>query len=195
MSLSGIQAVRLKSGDRSVITREVGRGDGSSKYFKLKNSRILVDPPIEVRINGALTSAFAVDVDNGIVTMTSAPVQDDEIEFVYYWSVYNDTEIQYFIDDNGANTTLAAAKVLLAIAADASKIAKREAMAGGGGLGSVTLDTSVVARELRNTAQAMIDNEIQLGNYEPAEGLTEVNWTPMDYAEALGQRVIRGHRS
>ena len=189
--MTGIDAVRLKAADQSTITREEGKGNATNKYWKLGHSNILASPALEVRINDVVTILYTADLVNGIVTFTTAPAMNDKIEFIYYWSQFSDTEIQFFIDESGGDTTIAAAKVLLAIAASASKVAERQSLAGGGGLGSVTIDTSVTARELRNTAAAMIDSQIQLNNVTPAEGLTEVAWTEAGFRESLTQRVIR----
>lgn len=192
MTLSAIQAVRLKSSDKSVITREEGVGDGSATYFKLANSNIFASPDIEIRINGTLQVAgFTVNYTDGVVSFTSAPALGAELEFTYYWSIFSDDEVQYFLDDAGSNVTVATAKLLLAIAADASKVAQRQSMAGGGGLGAVTLDTSVTARELRNTAQALVEMDKDIDQTTPAEGLTEIAWTEFAYHSGVQQRIIR----
>ena len=192
MAVTSIDAVRMKSADRSAITRETGRGDGTAKYFKLGHRSILGTPALEVRIDNVLqVGGYTVDLLNGIVTFTSAPALAAEIEFVYYWSQFSDEELQFFLDESGSNTTLAAAKVLLAVAADASKVAERQSLAGGGGLGAVTIDTSVAARELRATAKALYDSVLAEGDIEPADGLTELNWTEFQFQEGITQNLIR----
>lgn len=195
MSLTDIQAVRLRSSDKSRITREQDTADGVQNYWKLGHSNIFQTPDIQVRLDGVLQVAgFTVDYVQGIVSFDSPPANGAELEFVYYWSIFSDDEIQYFIDDAAGNVAIAAAKVLLGIAADASKVAERQTMAGGGGMGSVTLDTSVTARELRNTAQAILDTEIRAGDVDttiPSEGITEPIWTPMNWQEQFDQRIIR----
>jgi hypothetical protein len=191
MAVSSIDAVRLKTSDRSFLTRETGKGDGVQRFWKLQHAPVAALPAIEIRLNNVLTSAYTIDLVQGFITFNSAPALNDLVEFVYYWSIFTDDEVQFFLDDNGGVTDLAAAKILLAIAADASKIAKRESMAGGGGLGAVTLDTSVIARELRNTAQALIEQVKQEDLLTPAEGFTEVNWTEMNYRRNFDQRIVR----
>lgn len=186
-----ITAVRLKTGDKSVITREISKGTGTDQYFKLGHGPILSAPAIEVRINGVLTSAYTADTANGIVTFTVAPAVNDVIDFQYYWAVFSDVEMQAFIDEAGGNITIAAARVLLAMAADASKIARRETLSGGGGLGQVVRDTAVAARELRETAKALITMEANLGESIPAEGLTEVPWTEFEYQKEYVQSIVR----
>ena len=193
MSLSDIEAVRLKAADRSALTREEGIGDGVAKIFKLGHESILSSPAIEIRINGVIqNSGYDIDLDNGVVTFAGAPVVNAAIEFTYYWSIFTDAQIQYFLDDSGSNVTIAAAKVLLAIAADAAKVAQRQSLAGGGGLGAVTIDTSVAARELRAAAKALIDMETDIGTSIPAEGLTEITWTEFNYKFGIEQDMIRG---
>jgi len=193
MTLTDIEAVRLKAADRSAITREEGVGDGIATAYKLGHDAIITSPDIQVRIGGLLQVAtYTVDHESGIVTFNSAPIMNAQVEFTYYWSIYTDAQIQYFLDDSSANVTVAAAKVLLAIAADAAKIAQRQSLAGGGGLGAVTIDTSVAARELRAAAKALIDMESDISTSIPAEGLTEINWTEMNYRLSIEQEVIRG---
>jgi hypothetical protein len=190
--MDNISAVRLKSSERSVLTKEVGIGNGTSFFWKLAHAPILTSPSdIQIRVNGTIVANYTVDYPNGVVTFNSAPAIDAEIEFTYYWSIFTDVEIQYFLDDSGGITDIAAAKVLLAIAADASKVALRESQAGGGGLGAVSIDTSVRARELRNTAQALITAQATIGANVPAEGLTEINWNEQVYDTSIAQRIIR----
>jgi len=194
MTLTDVEAVRLQSGDKSVITREEGEGDGAARFFKLGHANIFLTPAIEVRVSGVVQTTpaqYTLNNEQGVLEFVSAPPNDADLEFTYYWSQFSDAEVQYFIDSSAGDTTLATAKLLLAIAADASKVAQRQSLAGGGGLGAVTIDTSVAARELRNTAKALIDNVILVDSVTPAEGLTEVAWTEFQYLDSLAQRVIR----
>jgi len=193
--MNDIEAVRLKTSDKSIITREKGVGNGVDKYFKLKSSNLLATPAPEVRANQVLLTVgaqYTVDLINGIVAFTSIPAQSVELEFTYYWSVFSDAEIQYFLDQDGSST-IAAAHILLAWAADAAKVAKRQTLSGGGGLGQTVVDTSVIARELRATAQAMIQTEKDLGESIPAEGLTEVPWTESSFRDQVEQHYVRNN--
>lgn len=194
MTLTSIEAVRLKTADRSQITRETATGNGTDTYYKLGHDLILVSPAIEVRKNGALqvvTTEYTIDTAHGILTFVSTPAPNDELEFTYYWSLFSDDEVQYFIDEAGGNITIAAAKLLLAWAADAARLAKRQTLSGGGGLGQVVVDTSVAARELRDTAKALIDTEQDLGESIPAEGFTEIPWTEAMYKRGIEQHFTR----
>jgi hypothetical protein len=195
MSLTSIEAVRLKSSDKSSITKEEAIGDGTSRFFKLGHAPVLNSPDIEVRINQVLQiGGYTVNYTDGIVTFTAAPAIGDEVEFTYYWSIFTDIEVDYFLEESGGDVTVATARLLLAIAADAAKIAQRQSLAGGGGLGAVTIDTSVTARELRNTAAALLDQkrqEIAVASLDPAEGITEPLWTEFSYQEALAQHIVR----
>lgn len=200
MTLSDIAAVRLKSSDKSSLTREEAVGDGESAYFKLSHAPILSSPDIEVRKNSSIiVTGFTVDYANGIVAFTSPPagqtalVDADQLEFIFYWSIFTDAEVEYFIEAAGGNITVATAYLLLAIAADASKVAQRQSLAGGGGLGAVTIDTSVTARELRNTARELITLEAEISDTVPAEGLTEPAWTEAGYRQGLEQGLIRNN--
>lgn len=193
MTLSSVDKVRLRASDKPVITRERGLGNAEDKTFKLGHGPISPSPAIEVRLNGVTqVSGYTVDTANGIVEFTAAPAVGVDIEFIYYWMIFTDAEIQDFLDEASSSIPVATAKVLLAIAADASKVAQRQAMAGGGGLGSVTLDTSVTARELRATAAAILEMEAKTTDTIPAEGFTEPIWTEFQYRSSTEQRIIRG---
>lgn len=190
--MDDISTVRLKTSDKSTITREVSKGDGTSAYWKMGHAPIISSPDIEVRIDGILqVGGYTVDHDNGVVVFSSPPTVNSEMDFQYYWAVFSDEEIQAFIDEAGGNLTVASARALLAMAADAAKIAKRYTLSGGGGLGQVVNDTSVAAKELRATARELITMEAELGESIPAEGLTEIPWTEFDYQEAVSQHIIR----
>jgi hypothetical protein len=192
--MDSISAVRLKSSDKSVITREKGVGNGVDKYFKLKNSNIGTNPPVEVRVNDVLRLVgvdYTVDAPNGIIAFTNTPTEGLDLEFTYYWSVFSDDEIQYFLDEAGGNTTIATSYCLMAWAADAAKLAKRQTLSGGGGLGQTVIDTSVIAKELRATAQSLIAAEKDLGESIPAESLTEIPWTEATFHRQANQDLIR----
>lgn len=191
MTLTAIEAVRLKASDKSAITRDTARGNGTDTYFRLAHSPLT---GLEVRKNGTLltiTTDYTVDLVNGVVTFVSTPVVNDNLEFIYYWSIFSDDEVQYFIDEAGGDVTIATARLLLAWAADAAKLAKRQTLSGGGGLGQVIVDTSVAAKELRATAAALIGTEKELGESIPAEGLTEVPWTEPMYRRQVDQHFVR----
>lgn len=190
--MDSVALIRLKTGDKSAITREVSTGDGTSLYFKLGQNNVINDPDIEVRLDNVLTSAYTVNYAAGVVTFNSAPALGVKVEFTYYWAVYTDAEIQAFIDEASGDTTIASAKVLLAMASDAARLARRTTLSGGGGMGSTTIDTSVAAKELRASAEALIKMQGLVGdNAEPVDQLTEPIWTTFDFEFQVGQHVIR----
>lgn len=194
MTLTALQQVRLAISDKPIITRETSRGDGVAKFFRLGNSSIQTSPAPEVRIDGVLkteTGDYTVNYDQGIITFVVAPAINTAIDFIYYWSIFTDEELQFFLDDASGNRVIASANALMAWAADAAKVAKRQTMSGGGGLGQVVMDTAVTAKELRATAQAIIAMEKDLGESIPAEGLTEVAWNEFNYRKIIDQEVIR----
>jgi hypothetical protein len=194
MALTAIEAVRLKTSDKSTITREVTEGNGIDQYIKLRQAPVLVSPAIEVRKNGTLQVVgvdYNINLEQGIVTWVAIPAINSSLEFQYYWSIFSDNEVQYFLDEAGGDVTIASAKLLLAWAADAAKLAKRQTLSGGGGLGQVIIDTSVAAKELRATAAELIKTEQDLGESIPAEGLTEIPWTEANYKRQLEEHFIR----
>ncbi len=194
MALNDLELVRLKIADKSSIVREEAEGDGQSTHFRLEHGSLLHTPAPQVWNNNSLKvegTDYTVDYDNGIIIWNTAPVVNDDVVIQYYWSVFTDVEIQAFIDADGGNTTIASAKLLLAVAADAAKIAKRSTLAGGGGLGSVTEDTSVQARELRATAAALLSTESDISSNIPAEGITEIPWTERTFERQIEQDIIR----
>jgi hypothetical protein len=194
MVLSDIDAVRLKTSDRSTITREVVTADGQSSYFKLGHEPLIAGS-LQLWIDDVLTSTgFTVDETNGVVAFADAPAVNSKLEFQYYWSLFSDEQIQHFLDESTGSVPLASARLLLALAADAAKVAERETLQGGGGLGAVTRDTAVTAKELRETAKAIIEFEVsisELEGIEAADGLTEIAWTEMNLKELENQDYVR----
>jgi len=194
VTLTTIEQVRLKISDKPHITRELTDGDGTGKYFKLGNAQVSLIPIPQIRVDGILKTEgadYTIDYVQGIVTFVAAPAIGLEIDFLYYYTVFSDDEITQFLTDGADNTVVAAAYALYAWAADAAKLAKRYTLSGGGGLGQVVGDTSVTAKELRETAKALIATEKELGESIPAEGLTEVSWTEFQYLDGAGQSIIR----
>lgn len=194
MTLTLIQQVRLAISDKPILTRETSRGDGLAKYFRLGNSGIQLSPAPEVRIDGLIkseTGDYTVNYDQGVVTFVTPPGINTTIDFIYYWSIFTDEELQFFLDDAGGNRVIASANALMAWAADAAKIAKRQTMSGGGGLGQVVMDTAVTAKELRSTAAAIIQMEKDLVESVPAEGITEVAWNEFNYQKIVDQSIVR----
>lgn len=192
--MSLLDDVRVKTADRSVLRKENFVGDGVSTSYKLKENFILTAPALKVYLNTVLQVAgYTVDSVYGYVNFTVAPGVGVAIAVEYFWAVFTDAEITGFLTEAGNNTDYAAAKMLLAWAASASKLAMRETLSGGGGIGAVTRDTSLAARELRETAAALmqmygISNE---GATFPAEGLTETPWTEQGWNRLVDQDLIR----
>jgi hypothetical protein len=194
MTLTDVEAVRLKASDKSVIEREKVVTSGEDQYYKLSNTNILASPAPSITLDGVPQTEgvdYTIDYAQGVVSWVAVLTVNRSLEFTYYWSVFSDTEIQYFLDEAGGNVTIATAKLLLAWAADAARLAKRQTLSGGGGLGQVVIDTSVAAKELRATAKALIDTEADLGESIPAEGLTEIPWTEQVYHRQVDQHFIR----
>lgn len=194
MALSDIDAVRLKTGDKSVITREISIGDGVKTVYKLGHENL---QGLQIWVNEVLQvvdTQYTADTALGVITFASPPGLNIEIIFQYYWTQYSDEEVQYFLSEAGS-INLAASLLLYALAADAAKVAMRETLAGGGSFGSVTRDTSLTAQELRETAKALknLYEETELGDQFPAQALTEVAWTNQVAEELFEQEFIREH--
>lgn len=194
MALTDIQRVRLKIGDKETIRREVNTGDATAEHFKLKFQPVSQTNVPQIWVDDVLQAEgvdYTVDYDQGVISFTAAPLADQSIVIQYYSTIYTDAEIQDFLDQY-TSVGMAAAQIMFAWAADIAKIAKRETLQGGGGVGAVTRDTSVASKELRATAQALLDYELEYGDSAgtqvPAEGLTEIPWTEqvaqdIDYQE------------
>jgi hypothetical protein len=198
MALTAIERVRRKTGDRPALRRESNKGDGVAQHYKLKFEPVQAAPAPQVWINDILkveTTNYVVNYEQGIISINVPPIENDNLIFQYYSVVYTDAEVQDFLDQYSQNVNISAAHILLAWAADIAKLAKRETLQGGGGLGAVTRDTSVAAKELRATAKALMDYEIEygetLGSQIPAEGLTEIPWTEQLHYDIVGQKFIR----
>lgn len=197
MAINNRDAVRLRISDKSLLTREVADGMGSNKIYRVQHAPVVNNPPMQIWVNNVaqvLTTDYTLDEANGVVTFVVTPPAGQEIIFQYYWSVWSDVDLDYFVANASDNVLLASANVLLAWAADAAKIAKRETLQGGPGLGLVTRDTSVAARELREMAKMYLDlynRQDPEGLDAPADGITEVPWTEQTYNRMLDQEIIR----
>lgn len=197
MALTEIQAVRLKTGDKSNIVRELFTANGTTAAFKLQHSAVMSSPAPRVwkdNIEQTLITNYTIDSINGIVTLTATPAVNSKITVEYYWSVFTDEEVQHFLTESSSDVTIASARLLLAVAADKAKVAIRETLQGGGGMGAITHDTSVAVKELRETAKALIAQKIELfalEGLEPADQLTEIAWTVFQLEEIDQQSLIR----
>lgn len=180
--MSDLDTIRMKVADRPIFYRETTEQPTTGNtYFKLDHENVATSPAPIVRLNGTIktvTTHYTVDYANGSITFVSAPTLGDDLIFEYYATVWTDAELQSFLTEAGNSTTLASAHVLYAWAADAARLAFKESRSGGGGLGSITMDTSVRAREMRLTADALMKQYDQFeGTGENYEGITEVAWT------------------
>lgn len=196
MTLSNIDAVRLRTSDRPTLQREVAEGDGVTSAFRMQLYPLLSLPVARAWNNDvllAISTDYTLDLVDGIFNLVAPPAVNDRLLFEYPASVFSDDEIQYFLDGASSNVTLAAAGVLFAWAANAAKLAKKESAAGGGGFGSVTLDLAVRAKELRDSARAYVDHYQTFENSGiPVEGLTEVGWTLESGYRLILRDIIRG---
>lgn len=195
MTLTDIEALRLKGADQPVRHQEQAQGDNVNTAFQLEVYPIEITPAIRVwkdNVPAVLTTDYTVDTTEGIVTFTSAPNVGVELRFEYSATVFSADEVQSFLDQGGGSTTLAAVYMLLAWSASAAKMAKKESLAGGGGLGAITLDTSVRSKELRETAKAYYAQwERDEGGNVPYEAITEIAWTPMQAARLSAETLLR----
>lgn len=196
MPLTDIEAIRLKASDQPVRRQENLQGDGETTTFQLQVFPIFATPAIKVWVNDTLqvlTTDYTVDTDQGTVTFTTAPDVSDALRIEYTATVFSDDQVEFFLGEGGNSTTLGAVHLLLALAASAALIAKRETLAGGApGYGSVTLDTAVRARELRETAKAYYTQyENEEGDSVPYEVLTQFAWTPFQGRELVEQELLR----
>ena len=198
MALTSIETLRLKTGDKSSLKREqfIGAG-GGLKAYSLDRKPVLESPAPQVWLNDTLqtlTTHYTIDHEHGFLTFVTAPSAGDKIEVQYYWSIFTDEELEGFLTESSDDVTIASARVLLAIAADKAKVAVRETLQGGGGMGAITHDTSVAAKELRETAKALIQQKVELyalEGLEPADQLTEIPWTVFELEELDIQALTR----
>ena len=191
--MTDIEIVRLKTSDKSNLQREKFVGDGYRTNYVLKFQNILASPAMRVFINNTLTSDYTIDLINGLLIFNNAPVVGANIEVDYFCATYSDAEIQVFLDEAGGNTDLAAVRNLLSWAASQARLAMRETLSGGAGVGQVTRDTSVVAKELREAAKALkelYDTGQTSADYQ-SEGLTEVAWNDFSLRTIAEQAIIR----
>ena len=198
MALSSRDRVRSKISDRPQLRRERFTADGESDHFKLVLSPVQASPAPEVWLDGTLqveNTDYTVNYEYGIILFAAAPAVNQLLIVQYYASVWTDEEIDDYLLQYSDNVNIASAHLLLAWSADAAKLAKRETLSGGGGVGAVTTDTSVAARELRNTANALLEWETEygtdIGTAVPAEGITQIPWTESAARDIEYQRFLR----
>lgn len=197
MTLTPIEQVRLKTSDQPMFIREdQWAGNGVDTYYKLNNSELIAAPAPVVYKAGVIVPSgqYVVNLPVGSITFSVAPANDDALVFEYWTIVYTDAEVDQFISEAGGNTDYAAAKNLFAWAANASKLAKKETLAGGGGRGEVILDLSVTAEQLRKSAQSYLNNYKETASddqFGPADGITEIPWTEQMLDRILEQEIIR----
>lgn len=189
MPMTDIDRVRLKIADKAALRRETWDADGTTQDVRLEYAPVLASPPLQAWKNNVLINSpadYSVDLASGIVTLTALPTVDDTFVFQYSSVVFSDEEIQDTLDHASSSVRLAAHHLLYAWAADAAKLAVKESRSGGGGLGSITIDTSVRAREMRATADAYMKEYQEFeGTGLEAEYLTEVAWT-----ESSARRMV-----
>jgi hypothetical protein len=195
VALTVIDQVRLKTSDRPRAYRQQFSGDGERKIFALDHRAITQASDVTVLVNGAtkvLTTDYTLDLVNAIVTFVAAPATGAEVVVLYQAVTYTDAEVQQFLDEASGSTVLASAHLLLAWAADAARLAEKHTVAGGGGMGTVTLDTEVTARQLRESAKGYLTLYQSFeGQAVPADGLTEVPWTDQQARDYWATRVLR----
>jgi len=190
MALSDIAAVRLNVSDKPTLLREAWTADGETSEIRLASYPVQASPVPRIYRTSVLLATpadYTLDLATGVLSLVVTPLINVEFVFEYYATVFTDAEIQNFLDKGNGDTWLASAYTLLAMAVDAARIARRETLAGGGGFGATTIDTSVRAKELREQAKAFIDlyNTYGEGTNVAEEGITEVAWT-----EAMAERWV-----
>ena len=190
-----LERVRRAISDKPTYRRESVTAQGGVTRYQLDHSPIS-DLVVSVdSVVQTLTTHYTVDEDNGVIDFVTAPTANSTLLFTYYSLVWTDIEIQDYLDQYGDNVNISAAHILMAWAADVARLAKRETRSGGGGLGSITVDTSVAAKELRNTAKALMDWELEYGDDAgtsiAAEGITEVPWTEAAFHDIEDQSWLR----
>src|SRR5262245_26408508 len=199
--MTTVDTVRLKAGDKPRLRREEGRGDGQAIVFRLTFQPVLSTPTPLVFIDQTLmvvTTDYTVNLDQGVITFVVPPTENASIIFEYYAVIFDDDEVNLFLNEAGGNTDYATAKMLMAWAANHSKLAQRETIAGGGGMGLVTRDTSLAATQLRETAKAFMDlydlSPDSPSSITPSMGFTEVAWTEQMAERLYNQQIVRDYQ-
>lgn len=192
---SSIDIVRLNVSDKSTLKREKFVGDGTRTNFALEKQNILASPAARVFLaNVYQTSGYTLDPVTGVLIFSIAPVAGLSIDVDYFFGVYSDAEIQTFLDQTLGNTDMASARLLLSWSASQARLAMRETLSGGAGMGQTTRDTSVVAKELREAAKTFMDiadSAATAGDGYQVDGVTEPIWNDFSMREALEQDIIR----
>lgn len=189
MALTGIEQIRLRIGDRPRFNREQFDGDGVLNEFDLQHSPVTALPAPAIWVNDVSKVEgvdFTIDYLHGIVTFVAAPLVNKVVIVQYSSVVWSDAEITDFLETSDNSVTLAAYQLLYAWAALISRDVIKESRSGGGGMGAITIDTSVRAREMRATADALKKQYDQYeGTGDAVEFLTEIAWT-----DQMADRIV-----
>jgi len=88
--------------DQSVYFSEEFIGDGTSKQFTLAYKNIIVDingKVDEITIDGTSTTSYAVDINRGWITFTTAPISKKVVVVKYhYYENFSDTELDGYLE-------------------------------------------------------------------------------------------------
>ncbi len=99
------------------------------------------------------------------------------------WScIFTDEELQIFLDRQDGDIILAAAEVLIAIAGDRSKLARKITIS------DYSEDMSQVAKDLRAQAKYLIE----YNDSRPADDFSETADNSIAYQELLNKQSVRG---
>lgn len=111
-----LSLIRLKISDKVKYGFDTQFGDGHSTEFRLSHSSIQTNSVSLFSNDEELTTGFSIDYEQGIITFSTPPELDVEIETSYRYSVFTDEEINLLYSEASNNvdaTILALIEILL----------------------------------------------------------------------------------
>ena len=104
MAYTNLEQLRKELADPYKTGYDQNTGDAETTIFKLSHGNIK-DDSFAVSVVDALqtiTTDFAIDQEEGLITFVSAPADEASIEVEYQFSVFSDTELANFIVSEGS---------------------------------------------------------------------------------------------
>ncbi len=181
MTLSDLDYIRLVlTLPRHVIFDEVvGQGNDTATKFKTRLCPLLNDTVI-LRVAGVVVDPtdYTVDEETGLLTLTTAPTDGDQVDVDYSWSVFSDDQIDGLLD-RYSNSVVAVLKDLITALLSNTDLFIKYTLGMESVDRSAALDAlkaikeSVDGKSAAAAAQAVIWTQTEIDLYE-----RDVRWEP-----------------
>ncbi len=132
MALTALQRLRLKVADkaRQIINEEIGIGNGVLTTFQAQLWPMLTGSDVIKLRTGAAEVVqvrdvdYTIDLETGVITFTTAPLDDVVVIASYKWFIFTDDELDDLLTQVGNNVVKAAIEVIRWLLADTDRFIK-----------------------------------------------------------------------